>query len=249
MTLAPERFFDGPQLALAQAIQRGDLAAVRALAPQTDLRAYGAQQTTLLHYALHEALSRDAGRLDVMRELVACDPAIVHLRGARIGTVYEVALGSIYPDFLEALLDGGVSPDARAYDDSVPGIMAAALDGRIGTVRLLLDRGAQVDARNDVGDTAAFRALTGLHLDVLDVLLERGASVRTVNRLGVSFLYTLALTIEDTYDDSTERARLTALRDRVAWSDGLWPPLSPLAEREAMRARGEEPIVPHGQAR
>ncbi|MBR8166005.1 ankyrin repeat domain-containing protein, partial [Burkholderia vietnamiensis] len=51
---APEDFFSGQQLTLAQAIHDGDLGRVQQLAPKTDLNAPGAKNTTLLSYAVQE---------------------------------------------------------------------------------------------------------------------------------------------------------------------------------------------------
>jgi hypothetical protein len=66
---------------------------------------------------------------------------------------------------LEALLDAGGDPDARLAksDDPATGgktpLMAAVEADNLGAVRLLLRRGARVEAQNDIGMTAAAYAL------------------------------------------------------------------------------------------
>src|SRR6266566_7078763 len=63
-------FFSGPQLLLAQAIERGDLVKVQQLAPVTDLNTPGRKDMTLLFFAVQEALKRDPKRLAMITVLV-----------------------------------------------------------------------------------------------------------------------------------------------------------------------------------
>jgi ankyrin repeat protein len=51
-------------------------------------------------------------------------------------------------------------------------------------VRLLLDRGAQVDRPSDVGNSALMAAAAAGHVEVLRLLLERGADPARVNKWG-----------------------------------------------------------------
>ena len=61
-----------------------------------------------------------------------------------------------------------VSPDA---------LVEASLHGRLDTVRRLLDRGADVNARGNTGATALMMACWWGHVEVVKLLLERGANV------------------------------------------------------------------------
>src|SRR6266702_1883651 len=63
-------FFSGPQLLLAQAIERGNLVQVQQLAPVTDLNTPGRKDMTLLFFAAQEALQRDPQQLEIMGVLV-----------------------------------------------------------------------------------------------------------------------------------------------------------------------------------
>jgi ankyrin repeat protein len=53
-------------------------------------------------------------------------------------------------------------------------------------VRLLLDRGAELEARDSGGDTALFRAASSGHEEIVDILLSRGADVRTRDTYGAT---------------------------------------------------------------
>lgn len=248
VTLPPERFFQGDQLELARALHRGDLAAVRALAPNTDLRTLGAEGTSVAHYALHAAVSRAPERLAALGALAAADPAVLHLPHAELGSVLECCLASAHPEFLAALLDAGVDPDTAVRGET-PSLVAAAADGATANVGLLVDRGARLEARDPVGATALVAALTASHLDAVELLVARGADVRTADDFGVSFFYMLAIVLEDEGEDSPLRPRLLALRDRYTWDGVGSTPEAPAVVRERMRERGLTPLVPPGAER
>jgi len=68
-------------------------------------------------------------------------------------------------------------------------LVAAARDGQTKIVRSLLDKGADVNAKNNVGSSALTMAAIGGHEDVLRELLKHGANVQAQNRDGVNALY------------------------------------------------------------
>jgi uncharacterized protein len=51
------------------------------------------------------------------------------------------------------------------------------MNNHFDVARLLLDRGANVDFRDDFGWTALIEASCGSHVDVIQLLLDRGANV------------------------------------------------------------------------
>jgi ankyrin repeat protein len=65
----------------------------------------------------------------------------------------------------------------RHFYISPTALAAAASNDRKDTVRLLLKRGAAIDAVNSVGWTALSEAAKYGQLDVIDILLQRGADV------------------------------------------------------------------------
>src|SRR4051812_46100978 len=106
--LAPEAFFAGPQRDLARAIAAPDLAAVRALAPQTDLDAPGAEDMTLPVFAALRALdgAGEPARFAVVTELVRAG-ADVRREVPDFPSALGVALLATSPALLQAMLDGG----------------------------------------------------------------------------------------------------------------------------------------------
>jgi ankyrin repeat protein len=57
-------------------------------------------------------------------------------------------------------------------------LLAAIRDGDHATVRGLLDKGGNVNARNEVGDTALMQAVLNSDREMMQLLLQRGADVR-----------------------------------------------------------------------
>ncbi|XP_078694710.1 uncharacterized protein LOC144923761 [Branchiostoma floridae x Branchiostoma belcheri] len=64
------------------------------------------------------------------------------------------------------------------------GIWAAARDGEAGRVRSLLDRGTGANAQDSSGYTALHYASRNGHLEVCDLLLQRGANPNSQTRSG-----------------------------------------------------------------
>ncbi len=94
-----------------------------------------------------------------------------HLTALRSGEVHQ----------LRAMLDQGLSPNARDARGNTP-LMLAAVYGDLGSLGLLLDRGAEVNAVNAAGATALMRA--SYDYEKTRLLLERGAEVNVRSGLG-----------------------------------------------------------------
>ena len=135
----------GQQLALAQAIRDGTLAAVKELVPKTDLAALGNKKTTLLFFAVQEVVpvKNDAAnvRHQIISELVRDGEKPEQPFGAADEDIANVAARADNPNLLKALLDGGMSLDLR-YDGDTPLLFDAAEDSLLPQVRILIEHHA-----------------------------------------------------------------------------------------------------------
>src|SRR5689334_16300609 len=73
-------------------------------------------------------------------------------------TLYSAIRANDLPQ-IRALLDRGVSPDAPGPDGITP-LMAAAETGSLEAMKMLIDRHADVNAKNTYGSTALMLSVT-----------------------------------------------------------------------------------------
>lgn len=243
-----EEHFEAPQLELARAILAADFDRAHALAPWSGLNERGPKGMTPLMFAVLCAHDRDPRRLDVVRELVRLG-ADVHAEYVTLGSPLEFAVMAESPAFLEAMLDGGVSPDARVQRGQTPMLFLVSCVHGDARMRLLVDRGADVNARDAMGKTALMEALYAGQLDQVEYLLDHGADATVTDRRGVSYAHVVGYLLGGAVPGSAAEAKLVGLRGRVIAAEHPWPPATPDVERERMRERGVEPIVPAGMAR
>ena len=76
-------------------------------------------------------------------------------------------------------MDAGAHIDARDHFDSTPLHYAVQFNSNPGVVKLLLDRGADIEALNVLGLTPLYRAATqfGGSPEMASLLLDHGADV------------------------------------------------------------------------
>lgn len=248
---APEEFFSGQQLSLAQAIQDGNLGRVQQLAPKTDLNPPGAKGTTLLPFAAQEIVpvKNDASnpRYQIISVLVkdGADPK------AQLGgsgeSVAEIALRADTPNLLRVLLDGGLDPN-WLYNGDTPMIFAVTENKLLPQLRVLVEHKANVNARDSLGKTALFQAIMIQRWDAVDYLLAHGADPKIASQLGVFYGWVLQNELQHhATPDSPASARIEQIRRKIVAAGAPWPPLDPKAQRTAMRARGEKVVTPAGQ--
>jgi ankyrin repeat protein len=78
------------------------------------------------------------------------------------------------------------SIDVEAKENEYGGtcLMAAAFNGHLAICRLLLDKGAQLEAKNSTGSTPLLWAAYRGHVEIVRLLCDRGADVEARNNNG-----------------------------------------------------------------
>lgn len=179
----PNQFFDeGPRRQMAQAIATGDLARVEVLAPLVDLNAEDKDDMTLLFYAM---LQRQFPIITRLVELGA-DPA---RRNPETGAPLAQAVTADDPRILEALLAGGADPNTKLQGEPI--LFETVNERQVAHMRLLLDHGADINAKDSLGQTALINSLDSYQFDQSIELIERGADVHIIDKTGVSTAYTV----------------------------------------------------------
>lgn len=193
-------FPDAEVRSLATAAGEGDLAEVdRLVAGGVDVNSRGTQDATPLFWSL-----RDLSGFTRLLELGA-DPNIVFGDG---GSVMHWAARAEDMAFLRAALgyDGDPNLVAGGFGRTP---LFEAIGRNDAAIELLLDSGADIDARSSNGDTAAMVAAGRGRFDVVYFLLSRGADYSVANDRGV----TLADRVAD------KRGAMDPDHDLAGWLD------------------------------
>src|SRR5258706_553264 len=155
--------------ALMAAATNGEIGVVQALlAGGADVSAADAAGGTAATYA---AASGQADILDALKK-----------RGARVGNrELMLAASECHTGAVNLLLASGLAVHGGGEGD--PPILVAASRNCVETVRLLLDRGADVNAKDHDGWTPLIKAASGGLTELARLLLERGADMDVVDKL------------------------------------------------------------------
>lgn len=86
------------------------------------------------------------------------------------------------------LLAQGVHPDCKMCPGEGTPLMHAAADGDLESMRLLLDHGADPNARNERNELPLGYACSYEHWEAAELLVERGADVNGIEREGKTHL-------------------------------------------------------------
>jgi ankyrin repeat protein len=154
---------------VADAVMRGDAAAVRALlAQKTDVNATQADGATALHWAVYR---EDLATTDL---LIAAG-ANVKVANREGATPLSLACLNGNAVIIESLLKAGADANEQLPRGETA-LMMASRTGNMAAMKLLLDRGAQVNAKEALrGTTALMWAADQGHADAVQLLLDRGA--------------------------------------------------------------------------
>ena len=226
LALALLLFSAAPESPVADAAERGDLDAVRALLVQgADVNAAQGDGMSALHWA---AMAGNVEMVGVLLYAGANTEATT-----RLGAYTPLHLASRYGQAaaVAALLEGGANADARATTGARP-LHFAAASGAAGAVTALIDHGAAIDATEAAnGQTPLMFAAAAGRIDAARALIERGADL-SVSSTVVDFR---ARGEADSEDESRRQEFMTALRRARGETEAEAPRMDPPATQDTRR--------------
>lgn len=161
-----------PNARLADAIEKKDFAAARALIGDSDVNATQVDGMTALHWAARH------NDLETARALIKAraNPKAENRYGV---TPLSLACTNGSAAMVTLLLDAGADPNAALHGGETP-LMTASRTGKVEAVKALLGKGAAVDAKlPHGGQTALIWAAAEGHFTVVEALLAAGADFKT----------------------------------------------------------------------
>ena len=157
---------------VADAAQRGDKAAVRALIlKKADVNAPQIDGTAALHWAVQ---ADDAELTDLLLRSGA------NVSAATVAGATPLQLAAINGNaaILGRLITAGADPNVSLTRSGDTALMMAARTGKADAVRVLLDHGAKVNTQETWGGTTALMwAVSEKHPEITKLLIERGADI------------------------------------------------------------------------
>jgi hypothetical protein len=226
-------FFEGQRLDAARAIATGNFEQLRAAVRSLDIDKPGKKEMTLLWFAIMEK------NFDAIRILVQLGSKADEQIAQGLGIPVNYALLNKDLRFLKAMLDGGMPVNlatsaGRTLLHKAAGPFGASLDH----VKLLVERGADLEAKDTLGETALCQAIDTNQPDRALYLLERGANVNILSVSGVTPAWAVHLTIEGQQPGSPMRRDFEHLRDRMIARGAKFPPDPPDKVRAWMKMQG-----------
>lgn len=228
--LDPQDYFSGQQLIMAKAIERGEVDEVKKFAPETDLNKPGRHDMTLLFWALSNAINdkKTASQLEIITELVKAGADPLQPRPAGGSSPAEFVLQGDSGDWISALLDGGLSPDAKDKVHHDPIIMETLNAKNTETLKVMLDRGANINVTDSPGNTLLIYALDyGKHDHVL-LLLDRGADPEIRSGVGWTMGNQLQRLLNGAKEGDKHYQDLIKIKEKLIQHGGKWPPSPPV---------------------
>ena len=229
MDYEPEDFFVGRQLDIAKAIYEGDEADLLKKLPlisTEELNKPAKAGMTLLFWAMTASLGDNATpqRLHIISDLVRAGADPLQPQPDGPGSPAELAMKSDKGVWIKAMLDGGLSPNAREKRHNEAIIFKSIWAKNTDSLKVILDYGADINIRDSLGETVLIEALDAQSYDHVILLLQRGADSSIKGNLGWTMGNQLQRDLDEGIGNSEDRKKLELIKTLLIKNGGEWPP-------------------------
>ncbi|WP_023639303.1 ankyrin repeat domain-containing protein [Dickeya zeae] len=231
-SMQASELFQPPMATLLQTIRKGDEAeARRQLAQGLNLNIQGKEGITPLLWLIYETQDKNAVRLALK---LGADPN--YKDGSGDSAVNRVS-GVRDPDWLRIVLDAGGNPNSIGRLGQ-PALFSAIGEERWADIKLLVERGADVNLVDGQKTTSAHYAAYLNKYDIAYWLIEHGAKVDTYSATGGSLAWRVHESLSIMAQNSPQYPWLLKVKQQLQQRGIKFPPLSP-AEVQDKWEKGE----------
>jgi ankyrin repeat protein len=181
--ITTDKVFADPQVAqLAHAAQDGDLARIEKLIKAgAPVKSVGREGMTVTHYALRAR--RNAPQVMELLLKAGADPVSMLSNGKTVPH-YAVARNNADPEVVKVLLAHGISPNwfppKGVYHDRSM-LQAAIMGKNLPVIKLLVERGADLNYVDPFDGSALHLALDGIDFFIPAYLVDAGINLKLLN--------------------------------------------------------------------
>ncbi|MFZ4835274.1 ankyrin repeat domain-containing protein [Rouxiella sp. Mn2063] len=207
MEYKPQDFFEGSQLEIAQLIYDGNEPLLKqklAKVGSEELNRPAQAEMTLLFWSVLNASDDNTTpeRLQIITDLVRAGADPLQPRSKGGSSPAEFVLKGNNGVWIKAMLDGGLSPDARDKVFNEPIIFETVKAKNTETLKVMLDYGADVNIRDSLKQTLLMNAFFSSSFEHMELLINKGANPNPVDINNLSLLTAVKKQIKDTKENS-----------------------------------------------
>lgn len=193
MEYEPQDFFEGEQLKIAELIYDGNESSLKQALISVDKAALNHQakeKMTLLFWSILNSTDDEATpeRLRIITDLVRAGADPLQPQPNMPGSPAEFVMKGDKGVWIKALLEGGLSPNARDKVHNEPIVFEALKAKNTESLKTMIEYGVDVNSKDSLGRSLLINSLYASKIEHMKVLLSHGADPYQKDNFNDSFV-------------------------------------------------------------
>ncbi|HEJ7033838.1 TPA: ankyrin repeat domain-containing protein [Serratia marcescens] len=220
MDLQPQDYFEGKQLDIANIIYEGDRQKLDKVLPTVSketLNRPAKAEMTLLFWAINNAIfdKNTPERLKIITDLVKAGADPLQPRPEGRSSPAEYVMKADKGVWIQAMLEGGLSPNARDEINNQPIIFKSFQAVNTETLSALIDYKADVNIKGAMNRTPLINALYNSCPEHIEVLLAHGANPLAKDDFNDSFFSLISAEIAKGDKNNSYIKKLIKIKEKI----------------------------------
>ncbi|MBN5311568.1 ankyrin repeat domain-containing protein [Serratia marcescens] len=218
--LQPQDYFKGKQLDIATIIYEGDRQKLDKVLPTVSketLNRPAKAEMTLLFWAINNAIfdKNTPERLKIITDLVKAGADPLQPQPNTPGSPAEFVMKADKGVWIQAMLEGGLSPNARDKVHNQPIIFESFDAANTETLKMLIAYQVDVDIKGAMNRTPLINALYNSCPEHIEVLLAHGANPLAKDDFNDSFLSLISAEIAKGDKNNSYIKKLIKIKEKI----------------------------------